>query len=204
MRSHDAILPGFAALSAQIDLKLQDKNSTKTAFEIGHNFEGNYYEWAEGHPEAKDAFHRFMETQFAQLPSWLSEISYEKDFAGPALTEHDVAFVDVGGGIGQQCQQFREELSHIPARIILQDRESVVANALNVEGMETMGYDYLKTQPVDSKYSWRDGNLANEANLCRCAYLLLPPDLPQQHRRKLHQDCANALGGNGTQQLHCH
>lgn len=88
-----------------------------------------------------------MEAQFASLPTWLDVVDFEAELAH-SLDGTKAAFVDVGGGSGQQCVAFKEKLPLIKARIVLQDRPDVLAKALESEGIEKMEYDYLTEQPV--------------------------------------------------------
>lgn len=111
------------------------------------NTELDFYGWLDSHPVEKSAFHHFMEDQFSGLPSWLDAVDFEYEF-GVGLRNRDVAFVDVGGGIGQQCEAFKKKFPGLPGRVILQDLPGVVANALKVDGMEAMSYDYLTAQPI--------------------------------------------------------
>ena len=104
----------------------------------------------ETHPIQQGAFHRFMEAQFASLPTWLDAISFDTEIAN-GVTAEDVVFVDVGGGNGSQCAALKKAFPELKGRIILQDRPAVLAKALKVDGMESMAHDLLTEQPVHSE-----------------------------------------------------
>src|SRR5215469_6960258 len=92
--SHDNCLPAFNALNQ----KMANPSDSRTAFNIGHNTPHDLYTWFESHPIQGGAFHRFMEAQFASLPTWLSVIpDFDSKYAHEATPETPV-FVDVGGG----------------------------------------------------------------------------------------------------------
>lgn len=93
------------------------------------------------------AFHRFMEAQFASLPTWLDVIDFEKEYAKHAGPETPI-FVDVGGGAGQQCVALRKRFPNLKGRVVLQDLPSVLDKAITGDDVEKMGYDYLTEQPV--------------------------------------------------------
>lgn len=104
------------------------------------------------HPVQRDAFHHFMEAQFATLPTWLDVV----DFAGEMASgtgEDDVAFIDVGGGNGSQLAVLKKACPDVKGRMILQDQAYVLERAVEVEGMEKMAYDFLTEQPVKGSYS---------------------------------------------------
>lgn len=131
---------------AALNTAISDK-SEKTAFEIGQHSEVDFYTWLDSHPDQKGAFHRFMEAQFASLPTWLDVV----DFATLAPEQKDgrVAFVDVGGGVGQQCKLLKDKVPNA-LEIVLQDKKQVldIADATFTK----MEYDYLTEQPVKGEF----------------------------------------------------
>jgi hypothetical protein len=129
---------------------LKDPESGKTAFKIGQHSEEDFYAWTETHPVQQGAFHRFMEAQFAMLPTWLNAVPFESEIAHDASAD-DIVFVDVGGGNGSQCAALKKAFPRLQGRIILQDRPAVLERALEVADMEKMPHDFLTEQPVKSK-----------------------------------------------------
>lgn len=145
--SHDNCLPGFQALNAV----LSEPEKRANAFKSGQRTDEDFYTWLETHPVQQGAFHRFMEAQFASLPTWLDVVDF-KDEMGKDLTSSEVAFVDVGGGNGQQCASLQKKFPGIQGRIVLQDKPDVLNKALALDGVEKMSYDYLTEQPVKGKH----------------------------------------------------
>lgn len=143
MYSHDNCLPAFSALNQTIS----KPNDSHTTFMVGHHTDVDFYTWLESHPVQAGAFHRFMEAQFASLPSWLSAVEFESEFA-LGTDETTPLMVDVGGGVGQQCIALYEKYPRLPGRIILQDRPAVLAKAITSDRVERMPHDYLTEQPV--------------------------------------------------------
>jgi hypothetical protein len=123
---------------------------TRTPFEIGQQSDVDFYTWLESHPVQAGAFHRFMEAQFASLPSWLSVIPFDTDYAKSAESNTPI-FVDVGGGNGQQCVALEKKFPELTGRIVLQDRPKVLEKAISSSRVERMPYDYLTEQPVKGK-----------------------------------------------------
>lgn len=137
------MLPGLVKLKEF----LHYPHGPRTAWQMGHDTDLSYYAWLDGHPVQKDAFHIYMEAHVIGLPTWLDVLDFEKELAAGARAE-DVIFVDVGGSNGQQCAALRKQYPGLLGRVILQDRPAVLESALEVQGMEKMGYDYLMEQPV--------------------------------------------------------
>ena len=106
----------------------------------------------ETHPANQAAFHRFMEAQFASLPTWLDVFDFQAELGGNAGSA-DVMLVDVGGGNGSQCAGLRRAWPDMPGRMILQDKPQVLERALQVQGMEKMGHDFLTEQPIKSEFN---------------------------------------------------
>ncbi|ODA76985.1 hypothetical protein RJ55_07502 [Drechmeria coniospora] len=128
-------------------LSTQDMDKALNAFQTGQHSRQDYYTWLESHPVQRDAFHRFMEAQFTSLPTWLTVVDFAFEM-GKGLTDDDVAFVDVGGGNGQQCSELKQKLPQLRGRVVLQDRPDVLVKATPFDGVEKMSYDYLTEQPV--------------------------------------------------------
>ncbi|KHO01575.1 O-methyltransferase, family 2 [Metarhizium album ARSEF 1941] len=183
---HDTRLPGLAALNSV----LRQPGAKLNAFKAGHRTDQDFYTWLSTHPVHDRAFHRYMEAQFASLPTWLDVVDFEADF-GNDLAPSDVAFVDVGGGNGQQCALLKNKFPGLQGRIILQDRPHVLQTALSVENMEKMSHDYLTEQPVktpghgsrstividekalpDTKHTWRTPGVEYTAALGICMKVL--------------------------------
>lgn len=142
--SCDCFLPSTYSLNSF----LKRPRSGRTAFQEGHKTDDDLYTWLASRPMHQKSFHRFMEFQFASLPTWLDGIDFEREL-GKDLGENGVAFVDVGGGAGQQCALFKQKLPQVRGRIILQDRPDTLGEGtLDVEGMEQCCYDYFTQQPI--------------------------------------------------------
>ncbi|KAM3503974.1 hypothetical protein MY11210_008519 [Beauveria gryllotalpidicola] len=141
---HDNCLPAFAALNTVLSSPSEKLN----AFEVGQHSTVDFYTWLETHPTQQGAFHRFMEAQFASLPTWLDAVDFACELGADLSSAEQVVFVDVGGGNGQQIAALRERFPGLKGRVILQDRPEVLEKALEVDGMEKMSYDYLTEQPV--------------------------------------------------------
>ncbi|CAJ2505076.1 Uu.00g124700.m01.CDS01 [Anthostomella pinea] len=119
---HDNVLPALNSLNAV--LSAPEKNVT--AFQQGHRTSDDFYTWMETHPVQQGAFFRFMEAQFASLPTWLDVVEFQSEFAQDTTSK----FPDLTG------------------RVNLQDRPDVLAKALEVESLERMRYDFMTEQPV--------------------------------------------------------
>jgi hypothetical protein len=83
------------------------------------------YKWFEMHPVQLAAFHKFMEFQFAPLPSWLDAVPFQEKYTVDATVDTPI-FVDMGGGgAGQQCEALLKRNPNIRGRVVLQDRPVV-------------------------------------------------------------------------------
>lgn len=171
--SHDNCAPAFIALNHV----LGNAQQGRTAFKVGQHSDEDFYTWMETHPIQEGAFHRFMEAQFAMLPTWLDAISFDTEVAHDAGPD-DVVFVDVGGGNGSQCAALKKAFPDLKGRIILQDRAAVLEKALTVDGMELMAHDFLTEQPVHSKHPCRISQ-RHHADMGRRKSLLFPSNPTQ-------------------------
>lgn len=170
-KSHNSVMPPLANLNET----LKSIESGRTAFQNAFQTNEDLYTWFKSHHVEKEAFHHFMEGQMSSLPAWLVAVDFGSEFAYNVEPEEAV-FVDVGGGIGQQCQIVREAHPDLQGRLVLQDKSYVVENALAVSGMETMAYDYLTEQPIKGKLFV---SALTSLTFARCASVLLPSDHAQ-------------------------
>ncbi|KAI1206245.1 O-methyl transferase B [Annulohypoxylon truncatum] len=111
-------------------------NTPKTPFELMPTL-----------PEAMDDFHTYMALRRQTELSWLTVYPARSEAAGLTDPQRPL-YVNIGGGIGHQCAQFREKYPDMPGRVILQDLPDVVARALPTPGVENMAYDFFEPQPV--------------------------------------------------------
>lgn len=143
-------MPPFAHLNET----LKNMDNGRNAFQNAFQTDEDLYTWFKTHPIEKEAFHHFMEEQMSSLPAWLMAVNFESEFASD-LKSDEAVFVDVGGGIGQQCQILKEAHPDLQGRLVLQDKPYVVENALQVPDMERMPYDYFTEQPIKGRSSFR-------------------------------------------------
>ena len=60
----------------------------------------------------------------------------------------NVLLIDIGGGLGHDLERFKRTFPQAGGRFILQDLARTVADAVEVEGIETMAYDFFTPQPI--------------------------------------------------------
>ena len=90
---------------------------------------------------------QWMTAQREGQKIWLDVFPFEDQLCY-GVTPDTPLLVDVGGGVGHQCIALKTRLPHVLGRIILQDLPEVVAQAIPMEGVEPMAYDFWKPQPV--------------------------------------------------------
>ncbi|KAI2464675.1 O-methyl transferase B [Annulohypoxylon bovei var. microspora] len=122
-----------------------DENNT--AFQMGWNTQKQPFDFMLTLPGAMDQFHTYMALRRQAELSWLTVYPVHEEAAG--LTDQKrPLYVNIGGGIGHQCAQFREKYPDLPGRVILQDLPGTVARALPTPGVENMAHDFFGPQPV--------------------------------------------------------
>ncbi|KAI1123674.1 S-adenosyl-L-methionine-dependent methyltransferase [Nemania abortiva] len=123
---HDNILLAYLALPGFLRrnrYKLST-SQTETFFTRGHNSKPmTLYEWLQHHPTNSQYFHDFMGAHRIGVRTWLDEKAATELMS--VLREQDrlgaVFFVDVGGGLGQQCKLLKSMYPDLQGRVILQD-----------------------------------------------------------------------------------
>ncbi|KAI1386128.1 O-methyl transferase B [Hypoxylon trugodes] len=132
-----------------------DENNT--AFKMGWSTEKQPFDLMLTLPGAMDNFHTYMALRRQAELSWLTVYPVRREVSG--LTDHHrPLYVNIGGGIGHQCAQFREKYPDIPGRVILQDLPDTIVRALPTPGVENMAHDFFEPQPIkDAKFYFMRG-----------------------------------------------
>ena len=67
--------------------------------------------------------------------SWLTVYPVKEVLAASGWTNQDTAraiYVNIGGGIGHQCAQFKDKYPELRGRVVLQDLQQSIDNALAI------------------------------------------------------------------------
>ena len=136
-------LPGFLADTEY----LNPSESGNSPFQRGHNTKEPPFIWVLSHPSNLQHFMQWMTASREGQKTWLDVFPIEDELCRGKSPDTPL-LVDVGGGIGHQCVALKTRLPHVPGRIILQDLPQVVAQAIPMEGVETMAHDFWTPQPV--------------------------------------------------------
>lgn len=127
---------GYQNPSDEIHTVFQDAWSTSL-----HGFQ-----WFAEHPQNLAYFNDFMAFRRQPELSWLTVYPVQE-------MAHDIGaekplYVNIGGGVGHQCAQFKEKYPDIKGRVILQDLRHSIEKALPTPGVENMSYDFFDPQPI--------------------------------------------------------
>ncbi|KAL9116884.1 MAG: hypothetical protein Q9187_006587 [Circinaria calcarea] len=147
-------LPSFLARNRYQNIT----DSTKTVFQDAWKTELPTFLWLPQHPEAFTHLNQHMAARRKGMPTWLSVYPVEQDTK--AWKSEAPVYVDIGGGIGHQCAEFKAKYPNLPGRVILQDLSYSIDNALSTPGVENMVHDFFQPQPVqEAKFYYMRGIL---------------------------------------------
>ena len=136
-------LPSFLA-----DTKYRNpSDGTNSPFQRGHNTDQHPFVWILGHPSNFNYFVQWMTAQREGMKTWLDVFPFEEKLCR-GVDLNTLLFVDIGGGVGHQCEALKIKYPKVPGRIILQDLPQVVAQAKPMEGVETMPHNFWTPQPI--------------------------------------------------------
>lgn len=131
-----------------------------TVFQDAWKTQLGAFEWFEHHPEELQFFNDFMAARRDAVESWLSVYPIAEESKG--WDPDEVLFVNIGGGIGHQCAQFKANYPDVPGRVVLQDLSHSIAHALPTPGVENMVHDFFQPQPIKgAKFYFLRGVLHN-------------------------------------------
>lgn len=117
-----------------------------TACQAAWKTDKHQFAWFSDNPENLKYFNDYMAYRRKPDTSWLSVYPVEEQTNG--WDSERPVYVNIGGGIGHQCAQFKERYPRVPGRVILQDLPHSIANALPTPGVENMAHNFFELQPV--------------------------------------------------------
>ncbi|KAG6355036.1 hypothetical protein INS49_004117 [Diaporthe citri] len=158
--------PPFQAIPKflkETNYRLPD-DASHTPFQLALGTDKSIFEWFVGQPELLGHFNNYMALHRKQTEglSWLSVYPVETEAAGKPAEQP--LYVDIGGGIGHQCKQFKEKFPDLPGRVVLQDLPHSIARAFPTPGVENMAHDFFTPQPVlGAKFYYLHAVLHNQS-----------------------------------------
>ncbi|KAL7755527.1 hypothetical protein ACKLNR_014625 [Fusarium oxysporum f. sp. zingiberi] len=118
----------------------------KTVFQDAWGTSQHAFAWIKDHPKNLKFFQDYMALRREPEHTWLSvypitEATKDWDPSKPV-------YVNMGGGVGHQCAQFKRLFPNVPGRVILQDLPYSMERALTTPGVENMAHNFFEPQPV--------------------------------------------------------
>lgn len=117
------------------------------AFQKGQRTDLLPFQWALSVPSRFNNFNLWMFANREGQNTFLDVYPFEKELSH-GLKPETPLFVDIGGGIGQQCLALKQKLPHLVGRVINQDLPPVIAQAIPCKGVEHTVHDFMTEQPV--------------------------------------------------------
>lgn len=129
--------------------------SKDCAFQDGVNTELDCFEYLGAYPEQAAATFEYMAWQKIRNKSWMdgsAQITEEFQLSEREVKDGRALLVDVGGGGGHQCFDFRAAFPERKGRLVVQDTEVMVGmfdkQAAEGIGLEPMAYDFFTPQSM--------------------------------------------------------
>lgn len=152
---YDAARPsfnGFPEYFKKTEYKSPTLGGTDGPFQEAHKTRLLFFDWLVATPPHLQHFDSFMSAYRAGKADWHDFYPVtERMITGFDSSVSDVLLVDVGGGRGHDVATFIAQYTSCPGRIILQDREPVIASVVanNVEQpFEAQAHNFFTPQPI--------------------------------------------------------
>ncbi|KFA45947.1 hypothetical protein S40293_07288 [Stachybotrys chartarum IBT 40293] len=158
----ETIGPQYQAMPAFLK-KTAYKNPTnevQTVFQDTWNTTDHAFAWYKDRPENLRHFNDYMAFRREPKLSWLTVYPVEQETKG--WDGERPVYINIGGGIGHQCAQFKDKHPNVPGRVILQDLPHSIEKALPTPGVENMVHNFFEPQPIKgAKFYFTRGVLHN-------------------------------------------
>lgn len=145
-------------------------NGIAGPFKIGHDHNLEFFEWLRANPPNEVRFAQFMQAYRAGNINWYDPGFYAVKERMLEPFDHaisDTLLVDVGGGKGQDLCMFADQFPDHPGKIVLQDQDTVIAEAIEDSRFECSSHDFFTPQPIRNAkayslhsilHDWSDAN----------------------------------------------
>ncbi|RYP63793.1 hypothetical protein DL769_006859 [Monosporascus sp. CRB-8-3] len=154
--------PQFQALPAFLKASgyKNPNDEVRTVFQEAWKTTDHAFAWFGSHPENLRYFNDYMAFRREPQFSWLELYPVLEEAKG--ITPERALYVNIGGGIGHQCAQFKDRYPDIPGRVILQDLPHSIEKALQIPGVENLSHNFFDPQPIKgAKFYFIRGVLHN-------------------------------------------
>ncbi|KAL8765745.1 MAG: hypothetical protein Q9209_007252 [Squamulea sp. 1 TL-2023] len=138
-----AVLPEFLAETGY----LNPVDATAGPFQKAYKTDLPIFGWMPKMPIYTSNFAKWVDASREGQNGFLDSFPFEEE-VNCNLDPGTPLFVDVGGGIGHQCVALKSKLPHLPGRVILQDLDAFISQAMEGTGIEAMVHDFMTEQPV--------------------------------------------------------
>ena len=151
------VAPGLAAFPAWLAKnKYRSPSSSKDcAFQDALDTDLDAFEYLAANPKQAQATFEYMAWQKVRNKSWMDgtvDVAKEFRLEEAEVAEGRVLIVDVGGGSGHQCLEFRAAFPERKGRLVVQDTEVMIGmidrNEAERVGLEPMVHDFLTPQSI--------------------------------------------------------
>ncbi|CAD6565802.1 MAG: hypothetical protein ASARMPREDX12_006779 [Alectoria sarmentosa] len=161
----ETIGPQYQALPRFLE-KIKYQNPSDhyhSVFQDAWKTELGAFEWFEHHPKNLEYFNQYMASRREGAETWLSVYPVEEE--AKSWNSEAPVFVNVGGGIGHQCAEFKAHYPQVAGRVVLQDLPHTIDRALQTPGVENMAHDFFELQPIKgAKFYFLRGVLHNHSD----------------------------------------
>ncbi|KAI1844471.1 hypothetical protein JX266_009358 [Neoarthrinium moseri] len=136
-------LPGFLKKSSY----KEPTDEMHTVFQEAMKTPLHAFDWISAKPEDLQHFNNWMALRRQPDLTWLTVYPITVEVADLTNSQRAI-FVDIGGGIGHQCVQFKGKYPDVQGRLITQDLELAINNAPPTPNVEFMVHNFFDPQPV--------------------------------------------------------
>ncbi|TID21518.1 putative O-methyltransferase [Venturia nashicola] len=128
-------------------------DANKGPFQAAHKTDLPFFDWLVATPPHLDEFSAFMSAYRAGKANWFDKGFYpvaERLIEGFDSSISETLLVDVGGGRGHDVAMFAAEHASHPGKLVLQDREPVIASVADKASLpfESQAHDFYTPQPI--------------------------------------------------------
>ncbi|KAL9003410.1 MAG: hypothetical protein Q9188_003715 [Gyalolechia gomerana] len=116
-------------------------DATAAPFQKAHKTDLPVFRWMRKTPAHTTNFAQWVDASPEGQYNFLDSFPFEQE-VDANVDPYIPLFVDIGGGSGHQCVALKTKLPNLVGRIVLQDLQAFIDQAIAAEGIETIIHDF--------------------------------------------------------------
>ncbi|EPQ63435.1 BgtA-20455 [Blumeria graminis f. sp. tritici] len=140
----------FLPIINHLGVSVNDRHG-RSAHNLAFNTSLDLTSWLEKNPKFERELDKLNRHQWDLVPSWHSVVDFQEEFTGDS-DDRSFVFVDVGGGMGDQCIVLLDRFPGLRGQVVLQDKPEILHKSHVPDRILKVPCNFFRDQPIQGAY----------------------------------------------------